>query len=348
MTVTRRRLLLAVAFLGFGLAIFAGNCQLSSQIPVTAAPAALYRPPRGDIRIAVISDLNSQYGATTYEPEVTRAIALIPSWKPDLVLCGGDMVAGQKSSLTVTQIQAMWAAFDRYIAAPLRQGKIPLGFTIGNHDGSGAIANGRLTFARERELAAAYWNDPKHNFGLKFADRGQFPFYYSFTQQGIFYLVWDASSDRLSAEQLAWVKTSLASGAAQQAKLRIAIGHLPLYAVAVGRDNPGNYLANAAELQSLLEKYKVHTYVSGHQHAYYPGKRGRLQLLHAGALGSGPRQLLNSKLPPTKTLTIVDINLNSAAIAYTTYNMKTLAVVDIKTLPEKVVAPNGTIWRRDL
>lgn len=31
-------------------------------------------PARGDVRIAVISDLNSQYGSTSYEPEVTKAI----------------------------------------------------------------------------------------------------------------------------------------------------------------------------------------------------------------------------------------------------------------------------------
>ena len=55
----------------------------------------------------VISDLNSQYGSTNYEPEVDRAIALIPDWQPDLVLCGGDMIAGQKQSLTESQIQAI-------------------------------------------------------------------------------------------------------------------------------------------------------------------------------------------------------------------------------------------------
>ena len=101
-------------------------------------------------------------------------------------------------------------------------------------------------------------------------------------------------------------------------------------------------------LQSLLEKYGVQLYISGHHHAYYPGKRGQLELLHAGALGSGPRKLLNSNLPPQKTLTILDLKLSSITLVYTTYNMKTLQVIDIKTLPEKITAPNGIIWRRDL
>jgi len=303
---------------------------------------------RGDVRIVVISDLNSQYGSTNYEPEVDKAIALIPNWQPNLVLCGGDMIAGQKRSLSESQIEAMWAAFDRHIAAPLRDSGIPFGFTIGNHDGSGALVRGELIFQNERELASAYWNESQHAPGLSFVDRGNFPFYYTFSQDKIFYLVWDASTHIIAPQQLAWVEQSLASERAQQASMRIVIGHLPLYAVAVGRDKPGEYLDNAEKLRSLLERYQVHTYISGHHHAYYPGKKGHLELLHTGALGSSPRQLLNSDLPPRKTLTIVDIFLASATTVYTTYNMQTLELISDRSLPEIIFAPNGKVFRRDL
>ena len=323
------------------------DSQLISFTPAPA-PSGLEAPPRGDVRIAVISDLNSQYGATSYEPEVGRAIALIPDWEPDLVLCGGDMIAGQKRSLTQAQIEAMWTAFDQNVAAPLRNAKIPFGFTIGNHDGSGSIQQGKYTFESERKLAAAYWQNPQHQSGLTFVDRAGFPFYYSFKQDGIFYLVWDASTDRIPPEQLTWVEKSLASQTAQTAKMRIAIGHLPLYGIALGRDKPGEFLANAEQLRSLLERYDVHTYISGHHHAYFPGKKGQLELLHAGALGGGPRQLLNSNLPPRKTLTIVDVDLNSASTRYTTYDMKSLAIVDQQTLPRIIIAPNGKVLRRDV
>jgi hypothetical protein len=305
-------------------------------------------PPRGDVRIVVISDLNSQYGSITYEPEVDRAIALIPNWQPNLVLCGGDMIAGQKRSLSESQIKAMWAAFDRHIATPLRNSGIPFGFTIGNHDGSGALVQDKLIFHNERELAAAYWNQSQHDPGLSFVDRDNFPFYYTFSQDEIFYLVWDASTQIISPQQLAWVKQSLASERARRASMRIVIGHLPLYAVAVGRDKPGEYLDNAEKLRSLLERYQVHTYISGHHHAYYPGKKGRLELLHTGALGSGPRQLLNSDLPPRKTLTIVDIFLASATTVYTSYDMETLEIISDRSLPEIIFAPNGKVFRRDL
>lgn len=301
-----------------------------------------------DVRIVVISDLNSQYGSTTYEAEVSKAIALIPGWQPDLVLCGGDMIAAQKRELSEAQIQAMWVAFDREIAAPLRRQGIPFGFTIGNHDGSGARSQGKYIFERDRQLARDYWRNPEHNPGLQFVELANFPFYYSFIQKDIFYLVWDASTATINKEQLTWVENSLRSATAQEAKMRIVIGHLPLYAVAVGRDKAGEYLAHAEQLRSLLEKYGVHTYVSGHHHAYYPGKKGSLELLHTGALGSGPRRLLNSNLPPQKTLTIVDIDLKSQNTIYTTYEMKSLSVLDIQTLPKMIIGPNGKIIRRDL
>ena len=312
--------------------------------PIAVAPSGLFAPFKGDVRIVVISDLNSQYGSTNYDLEVDKAVSLTPQWKPDLVLCGGDMIAGQKRSLTQQQIEAMWSAFDVHIASPFRQAKIPFGFTIGNHDGSGSISRGKFTFEQERNLASSYWNNPNHNPGLNFIDKANFPFYYSFEQQDIFYLVWDASTHIIDQNQLTWVENSFKSLEAKKAKLRLVVGHLPLYPVAVGRDSGGNFMAEGETLQSLLEKYDVHTYISGHHHAYYPGKKGELELLHTGALGGGPRKLLNSNLPPQKTLTVVDISLSSEETTYTTYDMKSLKVIDIQTLPKSI----GNILRKDL
>lgn len=318
--------------------------QAPSRTPGTPAS-----PSKGDVRIAVISDLNSSYGSTDYEPEVDRAIALMHTWQPDLVLCGGDMVAGQKNTLPPAQIRAMWAGFDQHIAAPLRQLQIPYGFTLGNHDASGARAqDGRFVFGTDRAIAAEYWNNPRHNTGLQFTDRAGFPFYYSFQQNDLFFLVWDASTGRVPRDQIAWAERSLASSAAQSAKLRIAIGHLPLYAVAVGRDTPGEYLENADTLRALLERYRVHTYISGHQHAYYPGHVGNLQTLHSGVLGSGKRSLLNGNLRPPKTVTLVDVSLAAVDTVYTTYDMETMTLFNQQSLPRLIAAPNGKVLRRDV
>ena len=312
------------------------------------APKGLYAPARGDVRIVVISDLNSAYGSTDYIDQVKQAIAFLPDWEPDLVLCGGDMVAGQDNTLKPSEIEAMWKGFDKHIAAPIRKAKLPFGFTIGNHDASGSSFGGKSTFENDRNAVLKYWNDPKNDPNLNFVDRAGFPFYYTFEQNDVFFLTWDASTSEIPSEQLKWTEKSLASEAAQKAKLRIAIGHLPLYAVSKGRETAGNYLEDAERLRALLEKYNVHTYISGHHHAYYPAHKGKLELLHAGVLGDGPRRLLSGDLAPNRTVSVIDIKLETAETIYTTYDMDTLKVIDQSTLPRYIDAPNGRITRRDI
>lgn len=320
------------------------------EIAATAGPKGLYNPSRGNVRLVVISDLNSAYGSTDYEPEVDKGIALVPFWKPDLVISGGDMVAGQKPSLTNEQLRAMWASFDRHVAAPLRKAKVPFGFTIGNHDASGALgARGQFLFQRERDMASEYWKNPAHNPGVQFVDRFQFPFYYTFQMKDVFFLVWDGSTNQIPKDKLAWVEKALSSPQAKAAKLRILVGHLPLYAVAVSRDEPGEVMANADQLRAMLEKYQVHTYISGHHHAYYPAHRGKMQFLHTGILGAGPRPLIEGSDRPWKAITVLDINPNAAQpVTYTTYNINTLQVVKNNQLPRFLRGHNGMLLRQDV
>ncbi|NET43803.1 metallophosphoesterase [Okeania sp. SIO2B3] len=313
--------------------------------PSTPAPPGMFAPKRGDIRLVVISDLNSSYGSTNYQPQVEKTIPLISEWQPDLVLCAGDIIAGQKLSLTEENIQAMWDGFDRYIATPLRQAKQPFAITIGNHDASGYIKSGKFIFAKERRLAQDYWSQHQKDLNLKFFDAKGFPFYYSFLHKEIFYLIWDASTFQIPKQQLEWAEKSLASSQAQTAKMRIVMGHLPFYAVAPTKNKMGDVLAKADELRTMLEKYNVHLYISGHHHAYFPGYKGNLKLLYSGALGSGPRTLIGSNLSPRNTLIVVDINLKENKSFYTTYDMNTLAVVDPQELPEKITGINGSVLR---
>lgn len=322
----------------------------TQAIVARAGSKGLFNPPRGDVRMVVISDLNSSYGSTTYEPEVDLGIKLIPFWSPDLVLCGGDMVAGQDDTLSDGQIKSMWDGFDQHIGAPLRTMKVPFGFTIGNHDGSSALgASNQFLFQRDRAAATAYWNAPNHDSGVQFVDKYEFPFYYTFKFQDVFFLVWDGSSNTIPANQLKWVETALASEAAQSAKMRILVGHLPLYSVAVGRNTFGDVMRDADQLRAMLEKYRVHTYISGHHHAYYPGHRGNLQMLHAGILGAGPRSLLDTGLPPRKAITVVDVKFDSPELTtYTTYDMQTLKVIKYQELPRLLTGVNGLLLRRDV
>lgn len=322
----------------------------TQEIIESAGTDGLFNPPRGDVRLLVLSDLNAAYGSTDYDPEIDKGINLLPFWQPDMVVCSGDMVAGQKPSLTEAQIKAMWAAFDEHVAAPLRQANLPYGFTIGNHDASGAKGvAGNFLFQQERNLASEYWNNPQNDPGIEFIDKNEFPFFYTFKHKDIFFMAWDGSTHKIPPEKLAWVEKALASSEAQQAKMRILLSHLPLYSVAIGRNQPGDVMDKADELRAMLEKYNVHTYISGHHHAYYPGHRGKLQLLHMGIMGSGPRPLIDSKIPPAKAITVLDINFDSPELTtYTTYDMKTLKLIEFQQLPRFLTGHNGIVLRRDV
>ncbi|KEO75507.1 phosphodiester glycosidase family protein [Anditalea andensis] len=303
-------------------------------------------PLRGDLRVAVISDLNSGLGAADYEWQVDSIVQRIPRiWQPDLVICGGDMVAGMGVSDTLT-LKKMWAGFDKHIAQPFRMANIPFAFTLGNHDGP-------RSYPIERNATQTYWNDSQNTTGLTFVDNTHFPDYYSFVQDSVFIVSWDAASPTITDENLEWLESQLGMPVAKNAKLRLAMGHMPLYGVAQERDSKGNVLENPERLRSLLEQYDVHTYISGHQHAYYPGKRGRLELLNTGAAGSGPRSWLDMDHAPINTITIMDIFYNPDTIIYTTYNISEkeadkMDVINDKSLPTAFFGMNGHIIRRDI
>jgi predicted MPP superfamily phosphohydrolase len=334
---------LAVAF-GLAAALVVG-C-VSAPAGSESAPAL---PPRGDLRVVVISDLNSSYGSTEYEPEVHRAVEMIVSrLRPDLVLAAGDLIAGQRPTLTDADVRAMWAAFDEAIGRPLREAGIPFGFTLGNHDGSAYPAH-----ERDRRLALEHWRASEHDTGVAWVDGSGFPVRHSFLAGPLFVLSWDASNAHTidDAEAMAWVEAQLADPAARAARWRIVLGHLPLYAVAVGRDRPGEVLDRPDELRRLLEQLEVDMYVSGHHHAFYPGRRGNLELLHAGALGQGARQLIGHDAPPVQTMTLLDFDVASGEIRWTTFAFDRddadPRILDERDLPERIEGHNGWVARRD-
>ncbi|MGH7444688.1 MAG: metallophosphoesterase family protein, partial [Longimicrobiales bacterium] len=290
---------------------------------------------------------NSAYGSTEYDPEVSAAVELVRGeWRPDLVLIAGDMIAGQRPALTDANVRAMWAAFDTVVAAPLRRAGIPFAFTLGNHDASGHPAH-----ARDRRLAREYWRDAAQAPRYALADSANFPFSYAFALRDVFVLVLNASTGNVADDsaQLAWVRRVLSSEPARRAHVRIALGHVPLYAVAEGRNRVGEVQAEPDSLRRILERGDVAMYVAGHHHAYYPGHRGALLLLSAGALGQGPRPLIGSDAAPYKAITVLEVHDNGVITDRTfRIDARALRPIDLRTLPARIEGVNGFIVRRDV
>ncbi|TVQ11222.1 MAG: hypothetical protein EA364_10980 [Balneolaceae bacterium] len=281
---------------------------LSALLFLPAAVQAQHIPAASGTRIVVISDFNSSYGSVDYPWHVDSVIARIPAWNADLVLSAGDLIAGQRLSLTDENMQQMWDAFSDRILLPLTRNGVPFGFTLGNHDASSFPA-----YDRDRRFARDFWLDPAHDPLLDFHDRSHYPFYFSFVHSDLFLVSWYASSSVIDNEQKNWLRQQLGSQQARDASMRVLIGHLPVHAVAEGRNRRGENLDNPDELMQLLDELGIDLYVCGHHHAYYPARKNGIRFIHAGAIGDGPRPLIGSTLPPRKAFTIVDLVRNNEA-----------------------------------
>ena len=303
---------------------------------------------RGDLRLALISDLNGPYGSTRYSPTVGNGMDLLSQLKPDLVLCAGDMVAGQKISLTDSQLEAMWGSFQSTILNPLLQQGIGMIPTMGNHDASSQTTRSRYVFARERHQAETFWERQKNRLGLEFINAKQYPFQFSVKQPGLFVVVIDASSATINRDQRRWLEEALASESRSPNDCCVVMGHLPLTAISVGRDRAGECIEDAENLTDLMQRHRVDLYISGHHHAWYPGTLKGQRVLSLGAMGNGPRRLLGTQRTSDPSLTLLDLFPATKTVRETTFSLKTLEPIGLHSLPKQLSAKSfPTLDRRD-
>jgi|AntRauTorcE11898_2_1112593.scaffolds.fasta_scaffold04176_4 predicted phosphodiesterase len=293
------------------------------------------------MKIVLMADINESYGSTHYGEYVDSAMVWIEKWQPDFILFAGDMIAGQSSELTEHEIRNMWSGFDDTVGGRMRNMNIPFAFTLGNHDGSKSG-----NFDHERELAKEYWSTRKPN--LSYVSKKHFPFYYSFQYDDLFVISWDASGYKISEEEIRWIEKQLSLDKAKNASLRIILGHLPLYAVAEGRNREGEILKDADELFAMMKGNDVDYYFSGHHHAWYAAEKEGLRMIHSGAQGSGPRPLIGSDLPPRRTLTLLERQTGSSDFKITTFDLQNnMSVIFPEELPPAIEGINGRIERYD-
>ncbi len=289
-------------------------------------------------KIAVISDLNGRYGSTGYHPRVARAVARIIELSPDLVISTGDMVAGQRPSpkLQREELEAMWSNFHQQVRKPLEQAGIPLISTPGNHD-----ASGYQGYELEREVYAHY--HAAHPPAFTPDEEGRFPYYFSTVINDLLLISLDATlASPLDEDQHQWLKRRLCEG---EQKATFVFGHLPLQAIARGRERD---VISDPRLEEVLAATGVAAYLSGHHHAFYPGSRMGIDMLSVGNLGGNQRRLIDTSQTTgfSFALIAIDAQNNANISAYSGPDFR--EAVDITRLPPYLGVGSQRLTRRDL
>lgn len=300
---------------------------VSAELRAPEAPVTL--------RVVVVSDLNGRYGSTEYDDEVHAAVRRIRELRPDVVLSTGDMVAGQRRGL---DYRAMWAGFHAAVSDPLAAAGIPFAVTPGNHD-----ASGYRYFANERAVFVEEW-EPARKPALDYLDDSEFPLRYSFTMGPALFVSLDATTvGPIGRAQKRWLERQLVAG--RDRPVKILFSHVPLYPFAQGRETEAQ---QDPDLEALLERHGVTLYVSGHHHAYYPGRRGPLRLVSSSCLGSGPRKLIGDERLARRSFIALEIGADGIreldAFAGEAFD----EAIARDTLPERVGVGDAIIVRDDL
>lgn len=332
--------LLSVLFLG-GCVISKPSLNKETQAPDDTISIKNEQKDK-PLKIMVISDLNDSYGSVTYSAEVASTIDRIKDIKPDIILCGGDMVAGQKASLTEEQLKAMWQGFNETVFQPINDLEIPFGFTMGNHDASPG-------FLKDRAAAKEFWDENIKSTRLTFVDSTHYPFYFSYVKNNVFFMSWDASSAKVTPEVMDWMKDQLDSEIAKSSRLRLLLGHLPLYAIVEAKNKPGEVISDADHTFEFLKENGVDVYISGHQHAYFPAQKEGVQLFHTACLGGGPRSLIGHDQAPKKAYAIIEVPVKSPENFYfNSFMPETNEIIAINSLPDSIQGFNGVVERIDI
>jgi hypothetical protein len=247
-----------------------------------------------------------------------------------------------KSSIPPERTHAMWRNFKKSVLQPIADLKIPFGFTLGNHDAS-------PSFVQDRQIAQQFWEKEKKTANLTFVDDTNYPFYFSYLKNNVLILSWDAAGAHIKPEVFVWLKAQLESEVAKRARLRILLGHLPLYAIVASKNKPGEVNSNPDSALAFFAKHKVDLYISGHQHAYFPARKNGVELLNLGCIGDGPRPILGSLEPAKKAFTLIKIPVKSPYhFKYQTWMPTSDIELKYQNLPDSVVGFNGITKRRDI
>ncbi len=292
-----------------------------------------------DLTVAVISDVNSSYGSTDYGARVQSAVRRIIEIRPDVVLCAGDMVAGQRTRphLSESEVEGMWRSFHQHVTRPLQQAGIPLAVVAGNHDGSAS-----KSYALEREIFVRQWK--AHRPKVDFLDAAHFPLHYAFSVGEVLFIGLDATiPGQLAPAQRTWLERLLGKHGKRYAH-RVVISHLPLWPISVERERQ---ILRDRALERLLTENQVAAFISGHHHAFYAGTNNSVLHLGTGSLAGGTRRIVGTNRKSDHSFTVVRFSgndLSVEALAAPDFSKK----IGLESLPPRLHGENGDLIRLDL
>ncbi len=341
---------LAVAMLAASMVVRADEpaTRPSREAPrLPPAPAAIPEAPSGEraFRMVVMSDFNGPYGSVDYRKEVHDAVSLVTSrLKPDLVLSAGDMIAGQRPALSDPQVMAMWGGFDDSVLKPLRAAGVPFYPAAGNHD-----ASGYPTHARDRALYQQVWQ--REGWvppGIINGPAGSgYPLNYAFEHDGALVIVMDLTTVQPIGEpQWAWLEQVLTDPALSKLSPKVAVGHVPPYPVALGRQTDIVPPPDNDRLVDRLLAGGVDLLITGHHHAYFKGRARGLNLVSLNCSGDGARPLLaQGQEPRRQSFLVVDSAGGAVTQAFAVHPDGT--IIDEAALPAEVSHGPYTLPRFD-
>lgn len=286
----------------------------------------------------LISDLNGRYGSNSYDSRITDAIETVIRLQPDLVICTGDMVAGQKQPrLDADWLDRMWRSFDLTVADPLGREGIPLLVTPGNHDGSGFPE-----YALERQRFDAQWIPRAPE--VEFLPGSEWPRRYAARMGTTLFVAFDGTRPGALPEIERSFIGQMLTHYGNTAEVTIVYSHLPMWPLTKGREHE---ILDDPALLALLHQHGVDVYASGHHHAFFAGvDDAGMVHLGIGALGGNARAFSGEKRRQPYSfaiLTVADGAVNIASRAAPGF----LEPVPAAELPATIAGPLGTLRRID-
>lgn len=243
----RRRLALAAAVLALG---------------CTALPA---RGP--ETRIVFFTDVHARPGGDVPN-RLLQAARAINEADPDLVIGGGDLVAGafMQDEASAAPGWDAYLAFQDTIDAPVHT-------ALGNHDLAGGADDPRAFFRRRLGVDATYGSTDVAGLHLVLLDSVS-------VVDGVHY------EGRVDAEQLAWLERDLAALPADQ-PIVLAL-HLPLRTGHFEGPAPADRaVVNADEVLARFRGRRLVLVLQGHLHVHEHIRDGDTTFLTGGAVSGG-------------------------------------------------------------